>query len=145
MHAEALIVPFVLGVSIDVTAATVPETFSPFAPSLKTPGNVPPVEVEYLFPLASNSEPKIETFPGNVVVAPLFPIVIPVAVDVPMEMVPAPSITTLPSPEIVVPLKLSDAKATETPPTRVTTMATDMMSGSFCFTRLYMGLIYILF
>src|ERR1017187_6934387 len=60
--------------------------------------------------------PVMERFPGNVVVAPLLPIVMPVAVEVPMEMVLEPSITTAESPEMFVPVKVRDANANETPP-----------------------------
>jgi len=59
-----------------------------------------------------------DTVPSIVVVMPTLPIVMPVAVEVPMEMVPALSIMTLPSPEMVVPLKVKPAIATDAPTQR---------------------------
>jgi hypothetical protein len=55
------------------------------------------------------------TVPGKVVVTPVLPIVIPVAVEVPMEIVPVASITLFESPVMLVPLKVSAANAIETP------------------------------
>jgi hypothetical protein len=82
--------------------------------------------------------PTIDRLPGRVTVWPNLPIVIPVAVEVPMEIVPAPSMMTLPSPEMVVPVNVSDAKAIEAAP-RVAAMMREMtMLGSLCFRTAYM-------
>jgi hypothetical protein len=59
--------------------------------------------------------PVIEMLPGNVVVAPVLPIVIPVAEDAPIEIVPVASITLFESPVILVPLNVSAAEAIDTP------------------------------
>src|ERR1035438_306423 len=67
-------------------------------------------------------DPVIVTVPGNVAVMPDLPIVIAVEDEVPIVMVPEPSTTTPESPEIPVPLKVSDAKAIETPPTMAAMM-----------------------
>jgi hypothetical protein len=56
-------------------------------------------------------EPVTETFPGNVVVWLDLPIVTAAAVDVPIEIVLELSITTAPSPEMLVPLNVSAANA----------------------------------
>jgi hypothetical protein len=50
------------------------------------------------------------------------PIVIPVAEDAPMEIVPVASIMLFESPVMLVPLKVSEAKAIETPPTMAAMM-----------------------
>jgi hypothetical protein len=63
-------------------------------------------------------DPTMETFPGNVVVAPLLPIMIAVAEDVPMETVPVASITLFESPEMLVPLKVNAAVAIDAPAKR---------------------------
>ena len=55
--------------------------------------------------------PATERFPKKLTAWPNLPIVMPVAVDVPMEMVLELSITTAPSPEMLVPLKVSAASA----------------------------------
>ena len=53
----------------------------------------------------------VERFPGKFTVWPILPIVIPVAVDVPIEIVLDESTTTLESPEMFVPLNVSVANA----------------------------------
>jgi hypothetical protein len=60
----------------------------------------------------------IETFPGNVVVWPDLPIVMPVADEAPIVTVPVASMALFVSPEIVVPVKVREAKAIRTPPAR---------------------------
>ncbi len=57
----------------------------------------------------------METFPGKVVILFGDPMVIPVAVEVPMEMVLVPSTMTLPSPEMVVSLNVRAAEAVRKP------------------------------
>jgi hypothetical protein len=54
--------------------------------------------------------PVIARLPGRVTVSPDRPIVIPVAVEVPIEIVLEASSTTLPSLEILVPVNVRSAK-----------------------------------
>jgi hypothetical protein len=71
--------------------------------------------------------PVIERFPGNVVVMPDLPIVIPVAEEVPMEIVPVASMMLFESPVMLVPLNVSAAKAIETLARRRMTAAEMML------------------
>jgi hypothetical protein len=65
--------------------------------------------------LSSNNGFTIATLPAKNVVALAFPIVTPVAVEVPIEIVPVASMMTLELPEMLVPLKVSAATAIEAP------------------------------
>lgn len=58
--------------------------------------------------------PEIVTVPGKVAIIPDLPIVMPVADDAPIVTVPVASIVLFESPLILVPVNVSDAKATET-------------------------------
>ena len=103
------------------------------------------VEVEYLLPFASKSEPRTarllvtvalftERFPGKVVVTPALPIVIPVAEEAPMEIVPVASTTLLESPVMLMPLKFRAAKVIETLANKRRTAAAPMLPHTdICF------------
>lgn len=67
--------------------------------------------------------PVIVTVPGKVAVMPDLPIVMPVAEDAPIVTVPVASTVLFESPLMDVPLKVRDAKATET----LTVSATNTM------------------
>ena len=81
-------------------------------------------------------DPVIVTVPGKVAVMPDLPIVMPVAEDAPMEMVPVASMMLFESPVMLVPLKVSAAKATDAPASTMTRHAnapitTDRRTGQF--------------
>jgi len=59
--------------------------------------------------------PVIVTVPGKVAVMPFLPIVMPVAADAPMEIVPVASMTLFESPVMLVPLNVSAAVAMPPP------------------------------
>lgn len=75
--------------------------------------------------------PVIVTVPGNDAVMPDRPIVMPVACEAPIVIVPVASTVLFESPVMPVPLKIRDANATETPTVSVTT-PTDMASVMSC-------------
>jgi hypothetical protein len=75
--------------------------------------------------------PVIDTVPGKDAVMPDLPIVIPVACDAPIVIVPVASRVLFESPVMLVPLNTREANATETP-TVSATMPTDAASVMIC-------------
>lgn len=82
--------------------------------------------------------PVIVAVPGKVAVMPERPIVMPVAEDAPMEIVPVVSTRVFESPVMLVAVNVSEAKAIETPPAIATMMREMTKAGSLLFRNAYM-------